>query len=287
MKLAEGFANERVCIVPRPLVQEALARPVTRRLVVTDAGLFPEARHHERARPNGADEAIVIVCTSGAGWVEVAGVRAGVGAGSAVVIPSGVPHRYASSDTSPWTIWWCHLRGSDVDELLAAAGASAERPVLQLRGVERIVALIDEIITSMERSTSPVRLLAAAGNAWKLLTQIAVDRATPERGDPLERAMSYLEERVDGAVKVPELAAMVGVSSSHLGALFRAATGGGVLAYQTGLRMSRARQLLDGSTLGIAEIAIATGYQDPLYFSRLFSRTHGTSPSRYRAQRKG
>ncbi|MCI4656908.1 AraC family transcriptional regulator [Cryobacterium algoricola] len=287
MKLVEGFRNERMCVVPRPLVDEILARPVTRRLVVTDAGLFPEARNHERFRPSGSPETILLACTAGSGWVELGGVRTGVGSGSVVLIPGGVPHRYASSDSNPWTIWWCHLRGTDAAELVEATGATVERPVLPMHNIERCVALIDEIITALERDLLPARMIGASGIAWQLLTRIALDRALPERGDPLQRAMAYLSERLDSAVKVSELASMVGVSASHLGAMFRTATGGGVLAHHTALRMSRARQLLDTSSLGIAQIAHAVGYQDALYFSRQFHRTHGVSPSEYRAHRKG
>ncbi|GAB2575848.1 hypothetical protein GCM10027269_35210 [Kribbella endophytica] len=43
MPVHEGFRNQRIVVVPRPLVTEALARPVTRRLVVTVAGYFPTA----------------------------------------------------------------------------------------------------------------------------------------------------------------------------------------------------------------------------------------------------
>ncbi|GIT81326.1 AraC family transcriptional regulator [Leifsonia sp. LS1] len=287
MKRIEGFANQRMHVVPRPQVREALGRPVTRRLLVTDAGMFPEARNHERVRPEGTPETIVLICTAGSGWVETAASRAGVGAGTAVIIPGGTPHRYASSERSPWTIWWCHVAGTDVPELVAETGATADRPTIALKESEKPVALIDEIITAMERDISPIRLLGAAGNAWKLLTQIAVDRTLPERGDPLERAMTYIQERLDGAIKVPDLAAMLGISASHLSALFRSATGGGVLAYHTGLRMARARTLLDATALPVSTIATSLGFHDPLYFSRQFRKVHGLSPSQYREQHKG
>lgn len=55
-----------------------------------------------------------------------------------------------------------------------------------------------------------------------------------------------------------------------------------MLAYQTGLRVARARYLLDTTTLTDAEVAAELGYSDPLYFSRLFRRTQGQSPRDYR-----
>jgi AraC-like DNA-binding protein len=124
--------------------------------------------------------------------------------------------------------------------------------------------------------------VTAAGAAWKLLAQTGADRVLPAPGDPLQRAMTYLAERLDGSVKVGELAGFVGVSPSHLTALFRRATGGGVLAHQQALRMARARQLLDGTDARINEIAREVGYDDPFYFSRHFRRHHGVTPTQYR-----
>ena len=40
-----------------------------------------------------------------------------------------------------WTIWWCHLRGSDLAELVEEIGASASRPVIPIRRLDRAVAL--------------------------------------------------------------------------------------------------------------------------------------------------
>ncbi|GAA2248896.1 AraC family transcriptional regulator [Herbiconiux moechotypicola] len=287
LERATGFDNQRLCVLPRPLVAEALGRPVTRRLVVTDAGYFPHADAHGRHRPRGAEETIVIVCVGGSGWIEAGGVRHRIGSSTAAVIPGGVPHAYGASESDPWTIWWCHVRGSDVAELVEASGVDPSRITVSLRSVDRLTAMLDEIVSALERDQSPARLVATAGMAWRMLTQLAVDRRLPEEGEPLERAMRYLEDRVDGSIRVPELAALVGVSSSHLSALFRDATGGGVLAHHTSLKMARARRLLDTTALSVAEIGREVGMADPFYFSRQFRRMHGVSPSTYRSQRKG
>ena len=287
VSIRHGFPGERLVVVPRAVVRDALDRPVTRRLTVTDAGWFPHAAGHERIRPQGTAASIVIVCVAGSGWAEVAGAPHRIGAGTALVIPGGVAHTYGASEGSPWTIWWCHVVGSDTGDLVGASGATPAKPTVSLRHPERAVALLDEIVTTLERDQSIARLIGASGAAWKLLTQIATDELTPAAGDPLQRAMGFLADRLDSTVPVSELAALVGVSPSHLGALFRRATGGGVLAHHSALRMARARQLLDGTSMPIAEIAADVGYADPLYFSRHFKRLHGVAPTQYREQHKG
>ncbi|MFC9769863.1 MULTISPECIES: helix-turn-helix domain-containing protein [unclassified Pseudarthrobacter] len=285
---ATGFQNQRLVVVPRPLVRDALRRPITRHLVVTDAGVFPAAADHGRHRPDGAAETIVILCVAGTGWVETGGVRTAVGAATAVVLPGGTgeAHAYGAAEGDPWTIWGCHVRGADVADLLDGAAVRGAQ-VIPLVAADRLTAMLDEIIAALEKDQSPARLVATAGMAWRLLTALAIDRRLPEKGTPLQQAMNYLEDRVDGSVRLADLAALVGVSSSYLSKLFREATGGGVLAHHTALKMARARLLLDTTDLPIAEVGREIGLQDQFYFSRQFRRLHGVSPSAYRALCKG
>jgi AraC-like DNA-binding protein len=250
--------------------------------MVTDVGYYPDAQDHRMNRTRGTDETVVIVCTAGTGWARVGDQVHQVTARNALVIPRGSAHEYGASATRPWTIWWAHLVGTDVAELVQTMEVTPERPIVPIRNVERAVALLDEILTVLERDQSPARLVTAAGAAWKLLAQTSADRVLPAPGDPLQRAMTYLAERLDGSVKVADLAGFVGVSPSHLTALFRRATGGGILAHQQALRMARARQLLDGTDARINEIAREVGYDDPFYFSRHFRRHHGVTPTQYR-----
>ncbi|WP_456286434.1 AraC family transcriptional regulator [Microbacterium sp. JZ70] len=282
----DGFDNQRLCVVPRPQVEAALDRPVTRRLVVTDAGHFPAAAGHRRVRSKGARETIVILCVTGAGTVRMGADTYTLTPGACITIPPLTPHEYQASFDDPWTIWWMHVRGTDVAELTGPL-LGIPQPLTRLRAVEGVAGLFDELVGLLERRLSPAHMLAAAGVAWQLLTRIVADSLLPAEGSPLERAMRFLEARVDGNIQVSELAAMVGMSPSHLSALFRRATGGGPGAFHTSLKMARARNLLDTTALTVTEIARAVGYTDPLYFSRHFRRVHGVNPTQYRAQHKG
>ncbi|KQZ85495.1 AraC family transcriptional regulator [Microbacterium sp. Root166] len=282
----EGFADQRLCVVPQPQVDAALARPGTRRLTVTDAGYFPAAAGHRRVRGKGAPETIVLLCVAGRGTATIAGDTFTLTPSACIVIPAGAPHVYETSYADPWSIWWMHVRGSDVAELTGPL-LGQQVPLTHLRALDRVVALFDELVSSLDRRLSPAQLLTASGIAWHLLTRIAADSVLPSEGSPLERAMRHLEARMDSSIRVGELAAIVGLSPSHLSALFHQATGSGPGAFQTSLRMSRARELLDTTSLSIREVAGAVGYTDSLYFSRHFRRLHGVNPSTYRSQHKG
>ena len=68
----------------------------------------------------------------------------------------------------------------------------------------------------------------------------------------------------------------------HFIHLFREYTGFSPHAYVTRLRLDKAKDLMVSTTMNISEIAFAVGYANPLYFSRLFKRHTGLSPSRFR-----
>ncbi|MFB9839839.1 AraC family ligand binding domain-containing protein, partial [Actinoallomurus acaciae] len=173
MSRMDGFAGERISVLARPLVREALVLPLTSRLLVTDCGYFPKAADHRRSRAEGSPQVIVIVCAEGVGWCRLPSGRFEVGPGEALVIPAGVGHEYGADPDRPWTIWWLHVGGADAGELTGAVLADPERPVVPVTDVYQAVALVDEVLGRMERDDSVPSRLAAAGAAWHLLDLLA------------------------------------------------------------------------------------------------------------------
>ncbi len=288
MLLEDGFPGQRLLVMPRPRVRAALARPGTSHLVVTDAGYFPRARAHGMTRPDGVDQCVVLVCTRGSGWCEVAGVRHPVRAGQVVIVPPGVAHAYGADDATPWTLWWLHVAGHDLAEFLRVAGVRASAPVRELSDVYRIVALVEEVVQAMERDQTFASALAASGAAWHLMALVSSERtAGAPRVSAVGQAQEYLRQHVTERVSVDELAAMARLSPSHFATRFRRETGVTPLRYQTQLRMARARELLDTTDSPVGLVADRVGYADPFYFARQFKAVHGVSPTAYRSQRKG
>lgn len=77
------------------------------------------------------------------------------------------------------------------------------------------------------------------------------------------------------------------MSPSYLRHLFREQTGKTLTEYITELRISEAKKLLRSTDDSILSIALAVGFNDQSYFSKVFQKSVGTSPSRYRASISG
>jgi AraC family transcriptional regulator len=93
-----------------------------------------------------------------------------------------------------------------------------------------------------------------------------------------------MESQLPTGARVADLARSAGLSASRFGRLFREATGTTPAAYLRALRMTRARILLERTSLSVAEIMTQVGARDPSHFSRDFRREHGCSPRALRQQ---
>jgi transcriptional regulator GlxA family with amidase domain len=102
----------------------------------------------------------------------------------------------------------------------------------------------------------------------------------------IERCVDYMTQHLDKPLQVATLAAQANISPSHFFALFKRQIGSAPMDYFTRLRMRRARQLLECTSLSVKEIASALGYDDPFYFSRVFKSVNHVPPSGYRAAQR-
>ena len=74
---------------------------------------------------------------------------------------------------------------------------------------------------------------------------------------------------------------MLGVSTSHLNAVFKSYTAMTPYQYFISIKIRKAKELLEAGALPIKEVAFRLGFNDQYYFSRLFRKKTGVAPSRW------
>lgn len=120
-----------------------------------------------------------------------------------------------------------------------------------------------------------LRLEAAAGR----LAVPEAARLSRERRIALHAA-EYLRRRLDRQVEAREVAAACHVSVSTLSHLFKRTMGASLRAYALALRLERAKEALRAGA-SVTEAALSSGFDDPNYFSRAFSKAEGRPPTEY------
>lgn len=100
----------------------------------------------------------------------------------------------------------------------------------------------------------------------------------------VEEVLKYMESNYPQSISIQSLADSLGLNRSYLHRLFKSATGASPQEYLLDLRMEKACVLLRETDLAVSIISLSVGYEDTLYFSRLFRKKKGMSPSRYREE---
>jgi transcriptional regulator GlxA family with amidase domain len=108
-----------------------------------------------------------------------------------------------------------------------------------------------------------------------------------QQSGAVEEAIHFMHENIRKRITLKEIAQYVGFSPSHFSGLFQRKTGHSPLNYFIQLKIQEACHQLDFSDMKINQISMLVGFDDPLYFSRIFTKTMGSSPSEYRKKKKG
>ncbi len=115
--------------------------------------------------------------------------------------------------------------------------------------------------------------------------EIHTSTGTTQYSPEVEQSISYIKENYMHKISLASVAEHVGLSSGYLCRIFKDETGGSINTYINNLRMNKAGELLSDKNSYIKEVAVAVGFEDQLYFSRLFKRYSGLTPSEYRASK--
>ena len=216
--------------------------------------------------------------------------------GSALVIPRGVAHRETiASAGRPYLnlvvatngeAMLCHSGG---DRL---GGQTRVRQQIRVRGAEvpRVVALLDEAGIWWQRHGPAgevvVRSLIRAALGMMAAVLDAPDQ--PSVGGLAELALHLVVRHLcDVRLGVGWLADRLGCSPDHLARRYQALTGQRLVHDINRRRIALARELLQDSALQVQEVAVACGYRDPRYFSRVFRALVGRSPRAARGRPAG
>ena len=111
-------------------------------------------------------------------------------------------------------------------------------------------------------------------------------KASSRYEDVVSEVIHYIEDNyAQEELSLNLLASHVNFSPNHLSMIFSQQTGQTLIRYLTDYRMNRAKELLRCSSKKSSVISMEVGYKDPHYFSFLFKKTQGMTPTQYRGGR--
>lgn len=100
----------------------------------------------------------------------------------------------------------------------------------------------------------------------------------------IHRCIQYVGTNYGGKITLEQVARMVYLSPPYLSRIFKKETGITFNEHLNSVRISKAKELLRHPDLRLTDIALLVGYEDQSYFTKVFKRLAGSSPSQYRNQ---
>ncbi|MEK0317461.1 response regulator transcription factor [Cohnella sp. 56] len=103
-----------------------------------------------------------------------------------------------------------------------------------------------------------------------------------EAGGVVHKSIQYMKEQVEENISRDDVAAHVNLNPAYLSRLFKKETGANLIDYMIEIKMNRAKQLLDGSSMTVGAIAQQVGYSNFSHFTKMFKKQFGVNPQQYR-----
>ena len=211
--------------------------------------------------------------------------------GQGFLIFPGQITMYIANHNLPWEYIWIEFDGLKVKEYLDITDLSIDTPVYHSHSKELREQMMNEMLYIVQHSSeSPFHLIGHLYLFWDYFTQST--RATePIQGNKMsdyyiKEAIHYIEQNFQNNITIENIASICGINRSYFGKIFKIYMGRSPQEFLMNYRMVKATELLKLTSLSIAEIGSAVGYEDQLHFSRAFKTIYGISPREWRKQHK-
>lgn len=172
-------------------------------------------------------------------------------------------------------VWLCGELYSTACEVLSQI-TSAHQLSPYFQSSANAFAQIDRLRTHAQAAEWIARLQSLCTNA---LSQLSLSR-----NDFIEKAKQYIDEHIYERILLTDIADYVCISPSYLSSLFKKTHHKNLVDYINEQKTERACQMIKESNMRIYEICYKLGYENPYYFSKIFKRFTGKTPTEYQAQ---
>lgn len=200
---------------------------------------------------------------------------------SFIIFPHTEVYYYPESH-DPWEYYWIEFNGAEASRLLSMIDLAPDHPVVEASPIDfkpffHMIKTTGIEPFEKERSDAGLHLLLSYYMEYYPSEQAFLKK------DYALAAKDYIENHFwKSTLFVQDVVEYVKIERSYLFRLFKEEYGISISGYLTLFRIHRAAELLVKSQLSIKSLAYSVGFQDPLYFSKVFKKVTSYTPSEYR-----
>lgn len=210
-----------------------------------------------------------------------------VPAGNVVMFRPKELQKYEYYGKDKTEVFWIHFTGSDVKNILRKYGFADKQRVFSVGTSLEYERIFKRIISELQKCQSDYEeMLMLLLRHLLIVFNRELTREHVLKNEYMDREMeltvSYFSTNYNLDINIEEYASSKGMSVSWFIHNFKKYTGETPMQFLTSIRITNAQILLETTTYSVNEISRIVGYNNPLYFSRIFHKRKGYSPQQYR-----
>jgi AraC family transcriptional regulator, arabinose operon regulatory protein len=290
--IREGIKGQRLITLTTEIINNAQYNSITKNLFIKKIGFNPPLKFHHIEKDKGVDYFLLFYCVAGEGWYSIGGKSYKLNENEYFILPPDTPYRYGANPKNPWSSYWIQFSGEMASHFYKFYIAREIIPDINSRLQDRIQ-LFEEIYSNLELSYHSEHYIYSS----ICLTYFLGSFAFPVQFSRIrsldisnygisEKAIHFMRENVEHNLSLGQIASHFNLSVSRFSALFQKKTKQSPIKYFISLKMEKACQYLELTNLKIAEIYPRLGFQNSAYFSKMFIKTMGISPTKYRERER-
>lgn len=257
--------------------------PAKKMLQVNSCGIENHTKYdYSILRPHGRKDYHFLYIKSGTVDVTLGDRLINATEGQCVVYFPSVKQQYFFHAKDNPTTYYIHFTGAAADEAMSFLMGQS----VMIYNILNKAAFEDVFyqLIRVHNLRESIYLLEENTYLMRLITMLAANNLPRSKGvrSDIIGVTEYIFEHYHEEIDFREYASSLFLSYSHFVHLFTKATGYSPHKFLLQVRIDKAKDLLLHTSLNISEISSHVGFADPLYFSRLFHKYNGKSPSQYR-----
>lgn len=221
---------------------------------------------------------------SGKGIYQIGDKIYEIEAGNTFLIYPHTEVTYYADVDDPWEYYWVGFHGNDAGIIINQTNFSPDTPVIYNAVDDNFTSLLIEIYKSKGNdSFSKIKMTGYLMLALSMLVKRDEPKKLSRHASTiyLNKAMEFIEHNYTEHLTIQDIADYVGICRSQLYRIFMEQYQQSPIHILTEYRIRQACQLLKSTKLSISSVAYSVGFEDNLYFSRVFKKMLGFSPKEY------
>lgn len=184
----------------------------------------------------------------------------------------------------PWEYCWVGFNGADARLLVNAAGFTPEHPIITPNPEKMEQMLMSIYEARGTNSYNTINMTARLYSLLAFLVEENIGRLPEEKYSSIndvQQACDFIADNYASNISVVDIADHLNICRSHLFRLFKQHLSISPQQYLIEFRVRSACTLMANANMSVKDVALSVGFKDPLYFSTLFKRVTGKTPSEY------